>query len=109
MARVLTLASVVSLLYAGTQAYVSRPDLKATPLTVTYLADGAELAEGYTFLAPIIAGPPGLMIYDNDEEPVYINDNPTANTQGSANFRRQVYEGKEYLVYWSGMFSIFLL
>ena len=90
--------SALSLLSVGIKAiYVSRPDLAPTSWRVTYLADGAELADGYTFLAPIVLPPTGLMIFDNNGEPVYINNNPTPNTQGNANFRRQVYNGKDYL------------
>ena len=80
--------------------YISRPDLHAAPWNVTFLAENADLADAYVFIAPNSAQLTGLMIYENNGEPVFIANSTLL--QGATNFRVQPFEGQNYLTFWAG-------
>lgn len=92
----------LGLLLAGSALadYVSRPDLKPANWNVTYLSPIYKPASGYVFLAPRIAKWSGLMIYDQDGEPVYVNNSDTV--MAAFNFRPQQWKGDTVLTFWTG-------
>ena len=74
-----------------TASYRSRPDLKATLISVT--GPTGIPAAGYLFVTP--SGP---LIVDNVGEPIWITPVPHAST----NFRVQRYRGQPVLSWWQG-------
>ena len=81
-------------------SYISRPDLHAAPWNVTFLAENADLVDAYVFIAPNAVQLTGLMIYENNGEPVFIANSTLLQT--AANFRVQPFEGQDYLTFWAG-------
>ena len=79
-----------------------------TPPNMTITGNGGELAEGFIFMTPQttnMTNPTdeenGGFIMTSDGDLVYA-----LNESGITDFRKQYYDGKPYLTYWSGFVSL---
>ena len=79
----------------------SRPDLAPHPITV--LTAAGPLGDGYMLLSPAIDNGPtdGLVIVDNQGEPVWMNPVPGRSVH---NLQVQRYRGEPVLTWWEGDF-----
>jgi hypothetical protein len=85
---------------ADVQNFHSLPDLHPPTVTVR-LPAGAGSAPGYVFTAPYLGpGEWGPMIFDSAGNLVWFH--PLPHGQDAADFRTQVYEGKNELTWWQG-------
>jgi len=85
---------------ADVQNFQSLPDLHPPTVRVR-VAAGAESAPGYIFAAPFLGpGEWGPMIFDSAGNLVWFH--PLPHGQNAADFRTQVYEGKNDLTWWQG-------
>ncbi|KAJ7122701.1 ASST-domain-containing protein [Mycena crocata] len=100
MALFYCLLTVAAAVRTTSATFVSRPDIVPTPWNITYVADGAELADGYIFVAPRGTQPTGLMIFTGTGDLIYLN-NETA-VANAMNFRPQTFENDQYLTFWAG-------
>ncbi|KAF5350318.1 hypothetical protein D9758_012804 [Tetrapyrgos nigripes] len=81
--QLLSLTLAVS---AQQNPFISRPDLVPTPWNITFTntSSSTSSGEGFIFMAPRVAAPTGLMIFDNDGNLVYLNNSDVfQNTDGS--------------------------
>jgi hypothetical protein len=85
---------------ADVQNFQSLPDLHPPALTVRQGASAAS-APGYIFASPFLGpGQWGPMIFDSAGNLVWFH--PLPHGQDAADFRTQVYEGKNELTWWQG-------
>ena len=85
---------------ADVQNFQSLPDLHPPAVTVR-VAAGADSAPGYIFASPFLGpGEWGPMIFDSAGNLVWFH--PLPHGQDAADFRTQVYEGKNDLTWWQG-------
>jgi len=85
--------------------FKTRPDLVPAPWNVTFTntSAGSLTSEGFIFMAPRVQEPTGLMIFDNDGQLVWLNNDTSV--QGAFDFRPQTWNSQQYLTYWSGTAS----
>ena len=82
------------------QNFASEPNLHPPAVTVHHLA-GAASAPGYVFASPFLGpGQWGPMIFDNAGNLVWFHPLPAG--QDAADFRTQIFEGKNDLTWWQG-------
>jgi Arylsulfotransferase (ASST) len=85
---------------ADVQSFSSQPGLHPPTVTV-HQAPGAGSAPGYLFAAPFLGpGQWGPMIFDNAGHLVWFR--PLPGGEDAADFRTQVYRGKNVLTWWQG-------
>jgi hypothetical protein len=85
---------------ADVQSFSSQPGLHPPSVTV-HQAPGAGSAPGYLFAAPFLGpGQWGPMIFDNAGHLVWFR--PLPGGEDAADFRTQVYRGKNVLTWWQG-------
>jgi hypothetical protein len=85
---------------ADVQSFQTQPELHPPTVTVDHAA-GAGSAPGYLFASPFLGpGQYGPMIFDNAGNLVWFR--ALAGGQDAADFRTQVYEGKNDLTWWQG-------
>jgi hypothetical protein len=85
---------------ADVQNFQSLPNLHPPTVTVRQAA-GAASAPGYVFASPFLGpGEWGPMIFDSAGNLVWFH--PLPHGQDAADFRTQVYEGKNELTWWQG-------
>jgi hypothetical protein len=85
---------------ADVQSFRSQPELHPPTVTVHQPA-GAGGAPGYLFAAPFLGpGQYGPMIFDNAGNLVWFDPLPAG--QDAADFRTQIYHGKNDLTWWQG-------
>jgi hypothetical protein len=85
---------------ADVQSFQSQPELHPPTVTVHQPA-GAGSAPGYVFAAPFLGpGQYGPMIFDNAGNLVWFHPLPAG--QDAADFRTQIYHGKNDLTWWQG-------
>jgi hypothetical protein len=81
------------------QSFQSQPDLHPPAVTVHQAAAGG--APGFLFAAPFLGpGQYGPMIFDNAGNLVWFHPLPAG--QDAADFRTQIYHGKNDLTWWQG-------
>jgi hypothetical protein len=82
------------------QGFHSRPDLQPPVVTVRQPA-GSGSAPGLIFAGPFLGpGQPGTMIFDNGGNLVWFR--PLPEGRDAADFRTQLYRGRNVLTWWQG-------
>ncbi|THU78510.1 hypothetical protein K435DRAFT_786229 [Dendrothele bispora CBS 962.96] len=89
----------------GQTPFKTRSDLVPAPWNVTFtnMSAGSLSDSSFIFMAPRVQSPTGLMIFDNNGELVWLNND--SSVQGAFDFRPQNWKGQTYLTYWSGTAS----
>lgn len=96
------------LLSLSVNAFVSRPDIIPAQWNISYTAPGANISDGYVFLAQRGVTPISISIYTPTGDPVYFfSDETIANaSNGAFNFRPQILNGEPVITFWEGYASI---
>lgn len=88
--------------------YISRPDIIPAEWNVSYTAPGANISDGYIFLAQRVESPVSITIYTSTGDLVYwyTSDQISNASNGAFNFRPQILNDEVVFTYWEGYASL---